>query len=192
MVCADTTLFVEDHIDHMSEWRTRIMQGPKGAFRQYDEMINKAFGLEVYFINTTRDIARPDAWPKHENHHWHDYDDLQTSLCYLTLPKKFTDTAVFEPCELSWESGDPSVSGGLVRLIDIDSLIVTEEQRRRFQHAMKVLELKPHIHGSEEYNKPISANTEVMKLSKGDRECAAAKEPEKSGWPRLLLLAHSD
>ncbi|KAK3674999.1 hypothetical protein LTR78_004932 [Recurvomyces mirabilis] len=189
MVCADTTLFFEDHLDHKSAWRARITQGPQGGFRQYDEIINKAFGLEVHFIDTTRDVQRTDAWPKHENHRWHEYDDLQTTLCYLTLPKKLIGTAVFEPCQMAWEMSEPTVSGGLVQMVDTTSLVITEKQRRRFQHTMQVLELKPHVHGSQEYNKPISPNTEMLKLSEKDKEGTGS---EKSGWPRLLLLAHSD
>ena len=83
---------------------------------------------------------------------------------------------------MAWEVGDPVVSGARVQEVDIASLVITDEQRRRFKRAMMALQLKPYIHGSEEYDELVCANIEVT-----GGNCASSEKHGPAGEKRVSI-----
>ena len=146
----DNTGWLEDHWAALRRWRERIDQKPNGAFVKYDKILRKHFGLEATFSTTRIATSETRIWPRHSNHRWHDPEDRQTTICYLTMPghrsvEKEYSLSIFEA-----EGGSFSISTAQEMSILLPKAGDASTLRPRFKRALKILGLKPHLHPSQE------------------------------------------
>ena len=117
--------------------------------------MHRFFGLEVLYANTARN--QEARWPSHKNYRWHDEDDLKTTLCFLTLPKRLASEGLYFPSKRleiarlqDRLGGAPGLDVAQALQVNLAGLTITEEERRRFQKILMVLSLQPYLHLSQE------------------------------------------
>ncbi|KAK4902533.1 hypothetical protein LTR27_000470 [Elasticomyces elasticus] len=137
----------EFHDERKDAWLARIDKSKQGAFLPYKTMLKQHFGLEVYLANTVVDGGNEEQWPKHKNYRWHPKSERQTTLCYLTLPKRQSGKGNFKArADYDYPT---NVDAAQAVEVDMRSLSITDEQRRRFQRALKTLGLEVYLHPSQ-------------------------------------------
>ncbi|KAK5675940.1 hypothetical protein LTR17_027754 [Elasticomyces elasticus] len=185
-VAQESEYYYECHKERKNAWLTRIDGSWKGAFLPHKKMLKYHFGLEVYLANTVVDEEYAERWPKHKSHRYHDSSELKTTLCYLTLPKRLAPESVFHAVEAYGDTPDSPDAAQAIE-VDIHSLSITDEQRRRFRRALKTLGLGVHLHTSQAH---AYTTMSILSLEEDSGRESISKE-DKGGWPRLLLLAKS-
>ncbi|KAK5719754.1 hypothetical protein LTR17_015205 [Elasticomyces elasticus] len=150
----------EVHQQQKNAWLSRIAKGEKGAFQAYKTILKQHFGLEVYLANTVMDgNHEEERWPKHKNHRWHRGSERQTTLCYITIPKRLGPKGVFDADDdMSEEPID--VAAAQAVQVNTSSLSITEEQRRRLRRALKTLGLEVYLHPSQAHAYTATPNLE--------------------------------
>ncbi|KAK5729538.1 hypothetical protein LTR17_011841 [Elasticomyces elasticus] len=136
------------HEQQKSAWLERIDKTKKGAFLTHKKMLKQHFGLEVYLANTVVDGNNEERWPKYKNYRWNNQSELQTTLCYLTLPKRLGPKGAFDADDRHIDTGTSPDAAQAIQ-VDMHSLSITDEQRRRFQRALKTLGLMVYFHPSQ-------------------------------------------
>lgn len=214
----------EVHWSRRTDWQVRVCQhadttAPKrGKFSQYDKILESDFGLKAV-ISHQRIKSKQMKFMKQDFDLGYD-DPPKTTICYLTLLNERASDEF--TCHDLYTGEDGGIDSATVMssLIDPASLIISEKQRQRFGHAMKILGLKPYVHftqvrnnippapPSEESKKkerektnqprgsgPLchqhSIDAEEMDRAKVDME-ARIKKLEKSKWPKLMSLVTSN
>ncbi|KAK5697589.1 hypothetical protein LTR97_007727 [Elasticomyces elasticus] len=104
-------------------------------------------------------------------------DGRQTTLCYLTLPRRSGPYSNYNAIDSDEERYDiwsdpgqmdapeqmdaPDIPAAQALEIDTASLTITDKQRRRFQRVLKKLGLQLYVHGSQVRETEVSPNTDV-------------------------------
>ncbi|KAK5711267.1 hypothetical protein LTR15_012557 [Elasticomyces elasticus] len=153
-------------------------------------MLKQHFGLEVYLANTVVDGNNEERWPKHKNYRWHPEAERQTTLCYLTLPKRLGPKGAFDADD---RYGDIPESPNAAQAIQVNmhSLSITDEQRRRFQRALKTLGLELYLHPSQAHAYTATPDLSLEEDSDGESGSGEDSDATVGEWPRLLLLVKS-
>ncbi|KAK5740053.1 hypothetical protein LTR17_004951 [Elasticomyces elasticus] len=185
------------HEKKQDKWASRI--SPK-AFAKYAKVLNTEFGLDVHFAATAK--SKHGGWPPHKRDRWH-WDDMRkdgarkTTLCYLTLPKQSGPNSAYALSEFESDMAAETHEAELVAAqaleIDIASLAITDTKRRRFQRALRTLQLELSTHGSQVYPRMVSANAhnDCDIAVAEDKASTESKDVMEANWPRLLLLVQS-
>lgn len=90
-----------------------------------------------------------NAWPKHSSYQYHRVDELQTTLCYLTLPgrtfneKKYLTSEMEDECDFIGLHAAQAMDVWLPDIADGD------KTRTRFQRALRLLGLQSYVHPSQ-------------------------------------------
>jgi len=146
---------------------------------------------------------------------WHERDELQTTICYLTLPgvaavrNEFDSSLMERECGLGMMYAHQSCFLGPVVLSERDDIA------GRFHHALHVLGLRPHVHESQLNHtlsaspaKPLCAAAVADHTSKASQDItdgtesacspqSVVKQENKStnarnhGWPKLVFLVNA-
>ncbi|KAK5684533.1 hypothetical protein LTS10_004403 [Elasticomyces elasticus] len=187
-IAQDTEYYWECHEERKDAWLARIDKSEKGAFLTYKKMLKQYFGLEVYLANTTVDETNEKRWSKHKNYRWHPKSNRQTTLCYLTLPKRLGSKGKFSAGN-GYGDYPTHVDAAQAIRLDMHSLSITDEQRRRFQRALKTLGLEVYLHPSQAHAYTATANLE----EESDEESGSDEDSDAAAgeWPQLLLLVKS-
>ncbi|EMC95088.1 hypothetical protein BAUCODRAFT_72039 [Baudoinia panamericana UAMH 10762] len=146
----------EYHAECCDGWATRV--SPR-AFAKHAKVLREHFGLEAFLADTAWYPEPKGGWPEDRNYRWHGSDTIQTTLCYLTLPKTLGPHTVFEPGELDSrmyaECGGSVYAAQALRVDPPGTL--SQEERARFQRALKTLGLTPYLHPSQDRQPAVSA-----------------------------------
>lgn len=154
------------------------------------------------------------TWPHDSNYRYHSGGELQTTICYLTLPGLATIEKKYLTSEMEDECGYVGLPAAHAMEIQLPDLTDEARIRTRFQRALRILGLEPYVHpshrelslppqksvGSVNKDATGEAGTKkvVYKLCKWrfsltymftviDRHL----DPNKAEWPRLLLLVRT-
>ncbi|KAK3073107.1 hypothetical protein LTR53_005588 [Teratosphaeriaceae sp. CCFEE 6253] len=180
---AESDSFLDTHLRSADRWTALISRSQSG---ELVNVLRTHFGLEAYFAHTYVDRQSATSWPEHRNHKWHGPDERKTTLCYLTLPKQLGPVGSFLPTEMEADLGEYAVAAAQALEIDTDALHITSKQCRRFQKALKVLNLGIRQHPSQMHGVTVSSHQR-----RADVTTKGATEPT-GNWPRLLLLVNSE
>jgi hypothetical protein len=135
-------------------------------------------------------------------------ENQKATICYLTLPSR---TAKWKTHLEDLFGGSDYFSGDSARsmLVDPSSLVLTEEQQRRFIRGMLHLALRPSVHPSQ-LKQDLSANSTISNSLPSKKASQSApsedapkeesvrgdavikkriKDLEQSKWPKLMLLS---
>ncbi|KAK5136845.1 hypothetical protein LTR08_001767 [Meristemomyces frigidus] len=193
----ESDLCFEAHEENKSRWERRIQQGVKDPFEKYDKILRVHFGLEVFFANTRPDDNNDECWPKHKNHRWHSDGERQTTLCYLTLPKKSGPKGEYTADDRYMDGGYCSVPCAQAIQMKLPTVTSTTKMRVRFQRAMRILDLKPSVHSSQDHGIVLSPELTTDEKEDGKVEEGLAALPKdqhgstRTQWPQLMLLVTS-
>ncbi|KAK5719755.1 hypothetical protein LTR17_015206 [Elasticomyces elasticus] len=149
----------------------------------HSQILRKYFGLDIHFAHTTFDSCSGN-WPEHNNHRFH-YAEKKTTLCYLTLPKKRSGSTSLHEKEDDMDPAD--VRAARAMRVDPASLVITEEQQRRFRRAMKALFLEVFLHDSQNLGSTTLADMSASSSTGADKQGSGQGEGVLQ-WPQLLLL----
>ncbi|KAK3650346.1 hypothetical protein LTR56_006322 [Elasticomyces elasticus] len=177
----------ECHEERKGSWLARIN---KTEFLPYEKMLKQHFGLEAYLASTVVDGNNEGRWPKHKSHRYHDSSELKTTLCYLTLPKRLAPEGVFHAEEAYGDIPDSPDAAQAIE-VEIHSLSITDEQRRRFQRALKTLGLEVYLHPSQAHAYTVTPDLSLEEDSSEESGSRNSKDAAGGQWPRLLLLVKS-
>ncbi|KAK4951164.1 hypothetical protein LTR10_010136 [Elasticomyces elasticus] len=188
----------DEHMEGQNNWPSRISGG---TFAKYAKVLREEFGLEAHFATTVK--AANGTWPHHKNHRWQMSEGRQTTLCYLTLPRRSGPRSNYNAIDADEERYDmwsdpgqmdpPDIPAAQALEIDTTSLAITDKQRRRFQRVLKKLGLQLYVRGSQVRGTKVSPNTDVKVSTMAPEKDASStkKDAAKADWPRLLLLVES-
>ncbi|KAK5711266.1 hypothetical protein LTR15_012556 [Elasticomyces elasticus] len=149
----------------------------------HSRILRKYFGLDIHLADTTFDSISGTC-PKHNNHRFNDAEK-KTTLCYLTLPKKRSGSISLHEKDGDMDPAD--VRAARAMRVDLSSLIITEEQRRRFGRAMKALFLEVFLHGSQDLGSTTLADMSASSSTGADKQ-GSGQGKGVLQWPQLLLL----
>jgi hypothetical protein len=121
------------------------------ALTVHDQILRQHFGLEATFSDTRADKPDSANWPKNKNIRWHDEDNLETTICHLTLPRQKPEKTEWTSSDLEDALRTYQILGTQTLAIDTHCHVNTTEIVRRFQKAMKYLDLAPFPHPSQSY-----------------------------------------
>ncbi|KAK5119358.1 hypothetical protein LTR85_007714 [Meristemomyces frigidus] len=183
-VCLRGDYWYEVHDHRQDEWRKRINQSAKGGFAKCDKILRKHFGLEAYFADTRPDTNHDDRWPEHKNYRWHGQDERQTTLCYLTFPRQAGPDGNFSGKESDMMNGYVSIPCAQAVKVDLPTVTDSTKMRTRFRRALRLLDLKPSMHPSQDHGCVISAGQAEEGASDGD--VGSLKKPDKNGNGKSL------
>ncbi|KAK3706662.1 hypothetical protein LTR37_012671 [Vermiconidia calcicola] len=179
------------------KWLTAINQHPGKNFAKYDEILRKHFGLCAHFSTTRVALEDPKAWPSDPKHDWHMEDELQTTICYLTLPTQMTAKKTFGLSEIELHGGGASIPGTRSSLVHLPTLHQREERVKQFKHALRTLKLEPYVHLSQ-LNDVVGKGTETAdpmqgnEIEKAKVHAKMKKDLEKGEWPQLVMLVNTN
>lgn len=221
--------FLEAHEESAQKWSCNLARLEGGTF-EYDstlefgspmphvsayksplKVLKEEFGLEAYFATTRKAEGKDSRWTVSENHRFYDYEGLQTTICFLTLPRKSGPVSSFGASEIECDGGYASVTGFQASRVELPAQSTQERRSRQFHRAMSALGLRPYIHPSQI---PLLSSTVSADGSSDAKEgCRyAADDLDKDGdgkwsecrigsrlsntsivlsnvrWPQLLLL----
>ena len=112
-------------------------------------MLRKHFGLEAMFIPTRKASGKAAQWPDDPNHKWHDLDEIKSTICYLTLPRKDSTEQSFDASEMEAMNGFWFIQSAQSSFVDVPTLSNRETRIRQFRNALRTLKLDPYIHPSQ-------------------------------------------
>ena len=150
------------------------------------QILRKHFGLEVFFATTRIADGEAAPWPSDPNYKWHLGRALQTTICYLTLPRRAPGKATFSADEMEADYRSSTINAAQSYFIEIPSQQNRDLRSKQFQRALRTLRLKPYIHASQ-LNFTVSAEARsVAGLNPGTTGIA------KVEWPQLLMLVKAN
>jgi hypothetical protein len=110
----------------------------------------KHFGLEVFFAHTRKARGDSAPWTNHANHHWHDEEELETTICYLTLPRVVAEERTYGISDIEAQCGGPvTVYGAQSSLVTVPTMVNRNAILKQFKRALRMLKLNPYIHPSQ-------------------------------------------
>ncbi|KAF2093217.1 hypothetical protein NA57DRAFT_81554 [Rhizodiscina lignyota] len=195
------------HYSSLHAWSGRICQHEGGAFAKYDKILRKEFGLEA-FIAAQR--IPDEVFPYLDiTRHRYVSDNMNTIIAFLMLPSHVLEES-FNEADCAEADGEfYEVFSTMSMCIDPATLALSEEQKGRFERAMRVLELDVFVHIIQlgELVKPSNVNGLAKKTSRtrlftDDFSKLTTKQKEEkkteikemkrnveeSQWPKLLSM----
>lgn len=184
-------------------WEKLIDQKPDGNFAKYDkvrpcepfrlcdndqflQVLRKNFGLEAYFGTTRVTEHNLEAWPSDPNHKWHTDKALETTICFLTLPKQMTGETYYPLSEMEGEGGFLDIRGSQSYFVEPPTVHDRDKIVKQFQRALRVLKLKPYVHLSQLKAK-VSATVLPEDASQNGSEGDGAEEESQKVKGELSL-----
>lgn len=178
------------------------------------QVLRKEFGLAAFFSTTRVSDGGKETWPRNKNSKWHWGEELQTTLCYLTLPGLATIDKKYLTSEMEDECGYVGLPAAQAMEVQLPDLTQEAKIRTRIHRAMRILGLKPYVHPSHrELSLPPQKSVgrvSVDATNKGNQKKVVYKlckyehsltctftdidwnlDPNKAEWPRLLLLVRT-
>ena len=149
------------------------------------QILRQHFGLEAYFANIRPGSRSDSCWPEHENYRWHSPNARQTTLCYLTLPSRPGPESSF----LAEDTGGIYLSLDCAQAVEVElpTMTNTVKMRVRFQRAMRILDLKPSQHPSQDHG--IAMSPELVNDEGADNDAEATTTPaEDSNRSQIRLI----
>ncbi|KAK5745374.1 hypothetical protein LTR17_001535 [Elasticomyces elasticus] len=172
----------DEHMEGQNNWPSRISGGTFAKYakvRPYlsgngHRLLTSAGvegGVRTGSSAFTTVKAANGTWPHHKNHRWQMSDGRQTTLCYLTLPRRSGPHSDYNAIDSDEDRYDvwsdpgqmdtPDIPAAQALEVDTASLTITDKQRRRFQRVLKKLGLQLYVHGSQVRGTKVSPNTDV-------------------------------
>lgn len=99
-----------------------------------------------------------DKWPEELEHLWHPEKQLQTTICYLTIPKVMAHNATYPLGMIEEEVSVIDIQGSESWLVELSTLQDKKARAKRFNDALRALRLKPYVHPSQ-LNEKVSATS---------------------------------
>lgn len=89
-------------------------------------------------------------WLDDPNHKWHwPAEELRTTICYLTLPKKTARKKEFPCSDMEIESVSAHIEGTQSSFVQLPTIADKDQRKAQFQRALRLLKLEPYIHPSQ-------------------------------------------
>lgn len=113
------------------------------------QLLLKHFGLEAFFATTRRNENETVTWPEHSSYRWHHPEEVETTICYLTLPRRSAKEKTFPISELEADCGSSFIQGLQSCLIKLPDMRDHDKRVKQFRGALRTLKLKPYFHPSQ-------------------------------------------
>ena len=153
------------------------------AWLTESQILRKQFGLEAFFAHTRKACNDSAPWTKDSSHKWHDEDELETTICYLTLPRKAAGQRTYSISQEEADSGEnASINGAVSSPVGFLTLANKEAMSKQFKRALRTLQLQPYLHPSQWTETVLAdARQEEPKGAEADQKGESEQEQEERG-----------
>ena len=141
------------------------------------QILLKNFGLEARLAITRPSDRALSLWTPKKDHIWFDMEELQTTICYLTVQQQSAQRR-YEKSEWEEDEGvNHTVNTAQSSVINLASLINQPSRTKQFQRALRILKLKPYLHPSQSGAGLFATN--ASRVGHDQPECGGDEQKRK-------------
>ncbi|KAK5175140.1 uncharacterized protein LTR77_000277 [Saxophila tyrrhenica] len=190
--------YLEECPELADGWETLISQRVNGNFAKYDQILYKHFGLAAYFARTRITDEELKKWPEDNNHDLHYGEPLQTTTCFITLPRQAGESLSYGITEVEGSNGFADVAAAQSLLVDLPILRNKEQTSKQFHRLLRTLELQPYVHESQLRSRISAQTVPITKVTGGTKDSSQDVNKsrnkaafDKMEWPQLVMLVQT-